>query len=443
MTDIRSTEAIGIFQGDVIIRTAIEAALGDLRARPDEIDYIWASMAQDELTRSHEGYGETQIALAKKWFLDTEIPVFANIRVPDNVRKGAFITVSIQKSDEAYNTLGDNHWQGTESVDNGQPFFTRAFTVSGFNIETGEITLPDDVASQAPLTNDVVVFTRNGNSYPIAEVVSSNVIRIDNQRLRVDLRDLRLRWPPAKHRMPLEGEISRETYGIGCHSYQEPVHALYLYGVVRYALMKYRQKYLEARGFQASSISVGQLDVDPNFDAEIGYSRFIQLSGIVHQVWAKDISASVLAVTNRVRVTGGARVPVDVDTQSLDDLLWIGDLDGLGVTFGAAITVIPASAGAVPGIFFGASPSVTSEPEIRALAFRPQSIRQTSFTAVVDPGQFLWFVSPSLYGEAIFEVGKVVGGFILVDPNLVMDGVSYRVYRSAQSGLGTTNVEVL
>lgn len=443
MPDVRSTEVVGIFQGDVIIRTAIEAAIADLRARPDELDYIWSSLAQDELTRNHEGYGETQIALAKQWFLNTEIPVFANVRVPDNVRKGAFITISIQKSDEAYNTLGDGHWAGAEAVDGGQPFFTRPFTVSAFDWTTGLITVPDDVASQGVLNKDVVLFTRNGKSFPIVEVVSPTVVRVDNQQLRIDLRDLRLRWPPLKHLMPLEGEISRELYGIGCHSYHEPIHALYLYGVIRYALSRYREKYLEGRGFQASSMSVGQLDADNNFEAEIGYSRYIQLTGIVHQVWNKDIKSSLLAVTSRVRVVGGARVPVDVDVQSLDDLLWIGDLDGLGVSFGAAATPVPASAGAVPGVFFGAAVQVSGESEVRSLAFRPTSIRQTSFTAVVDPGHFMWYVVPVAYGEPIFEVGKVVGGFILVDPNLVVDGVSYRVYRSAQSGLGTTNVEVL
>ena len=443
MSDVRSTEVVGIFQGDVIIRTAIEAAIADLRARPDELDYIWASLAQDELTRSHEGYGETQISLAKQWFLSNDIPVFANVRVPDNVRKGAFVTISIQKSDETYNTLGDGHWSGVEAVSGGQPFFGRPFTVSSFDWTTGILTIPDNVASQGALSKDVVLFTRNGKSFPIVEVISPTSVRVDNQQLRLDLRDLRLRWPPLRHLMPLEGEISREVYGVGCHSYYEPIHALYLYGVIRYALSRYREKYLEGRGFQASSMSVGQLDTDNNFEAEIGYSRYIQLTGIVHQVWNKDIKASVLSVASRIRVIGGARVPVDINTQSLDDLLWIGELDGLGVSFGAAATPTPASAGAVPGVFFGAAAAISGEPDVRALAFRQTTIRQTSFTVVVDPGQYIWYVVPVAYGEAIFEVGKVVGGFILADPNLVVDGVSYRVYRSAQPGLGTTNVEVL
>jgi hypothetical protein len=443
MTDVRSTEVVGIFQGDVIIRTAIEAAIADLRARPDELDYIWASLAQDELTRDHAGYGENQIQLAKQWFLNTDIPVFSNVRVPDNIRQGTFVTIAIQKSDEVYNTLGDSHWAGYEKVDGGQPFFSRPFTVRDFDWTTGYVTLPDDVAYQAPLSSGVVLFTRNGRSFPITEVVSSKVVKIDNQQLRIDLRDLRLRWPPQKYLMPLEGEVSRELYGVGCHSYHEPIHALYLYAAIRYALMRYRERYLEARGFQASSISAGQLDIDSQFDSEMGYSRYLQLTGIIHQVWNKDIQSSILAVTNRIRVIGGARVPVDVDTQSLDDLLWIGDLDGLGVSFGAAPTPTPAAAGAVPGVFFGAATQITGESEVRALAFRATGIRQTSFTTVVDPGYYIWFVVPVAYGEAIFEVGKVVGGFILANPNLVMDGVSYRVYRSAQAGLGTTNVEVL
>jgi len=71
--DPSTTSTLGIHQSDVIIRTAIIAALADLRANPWKLDYVFSSLPKDTLTA--KSYGEKDIAQAKRWFLSTEIPV--------------------------------------------------------------------------------------------------------------------------------------------------------------------------------------------------------------------------------------------------------------------------------------------------------------------------------------------------------------------------------
>lgn len=59
-----TTEALGIHQSDVIIRTAIVAALADLRANPWLLDYVFASLPKDEMTM--KDYGEKSVEKAKE-----------------------------------------------------------------------------------------------------------------------------------------------------------------------------------------------------------------------------------------------------------------------------------------------------------------------------------------------------------------------------------------
>ena len=67
------TRIKGIHQSDVVIRSALEAAFADIRANPWLMDYIFASLPQDNLT--WRTYGEKSVQEAKKWFLNTNIPI--------------------------------------------------------------------------------------------------------------------------------------------------------------------------------------------------------------------------------------------------------------------------------------------------------------------------------------------------------------------------------
>src|SRR6476646_6304158 len=58
-TDVSSTtNCKGVFQGDIIIRTALIEGMRDIRRQPWLLDYAFASLAQDDLTKSVYGLAQ-------------------------------------------------------------------------------------------------------------------------------------------------------------------------------------------------------------------------------------------------------------------------------------------------------------------------------------------------------------------------------------------------
>ena len=108
-----TTEALGVHQSDVIIRTAIVAAIADLRANPWLLDYVFASLPRDD--RTMKDYGEKEVQRAKEWFMKTNVPVFMVPRMDE--AKVPCITIKLLDSSEAEVTLGDVHYQEKEDND--------------------------------------------------------------------------------------------------------------------------------------------------------------------------------------------------------------------------------------------------------------------------------------------------------------------------------------
>lgn len=133
--------ATGIAQTDIIVRTAIIAGLADLRANPDLLDYVFASLPRDALT--YRQYGEEQVSLAKEWFLSQEIPVFMNTRMDDS--KLPCITIAMTGSSETEETLGDVSYQpAEEAIQQPTLVYSGPFTPLSYDAVTGYLRLPSD-----------------------------------------------------------------------------------------------------------------------------------------------------------------------------------------------------------------------------------------------------------------------------------------------------------
>src|SRR5512133_179851 len=126
--------ALGIFQSDIILRTAVIAGLADLRANPDMLNYVFASLPKDPLT--FRDYGEKSIEDAKDWFLNTDIPVMMNTRVDEN--KVPCVTISLMSSQEDFASLGDVNSQATQAGPDKNIVYTEKFTPINYNVTTGE-----------------------------------------------------------------------------------------------------------------------------------------------------------------------------------------------------------------------------------------------------------------------------------------------------------------
>jgi hypothetical protein len=173
------TQTTGIFQSDVMIRSAIIAAIADIRANPWLLNYVFAGLLQDTLTFSQ--YGNNEIDKARQWFTRTNIPVVINTQINDPVVPS--ITISLVESVETENTLGDVNSDVSEDVDpsypNPWPILAGPFTPCSYASATGIMVLPAEVAALVTLGAGMVIADKFGETYPILEVLDSTTIAIE------------------------------------------------------------------------------------------------------------------------------------------------------------------------------------------------------------------------------------------------------------------------
>lgn len=327
--DIASTtKAPGIFQSDVLIRTAIIQGFADIRANPWLLDYCFAWLAQDDMTKAQ--YGKAQIKQAKDWFLRHEIEVQIDLQL----HKAEFptVTISLLSSVEEETTLADVDPEVEEDADQEWPILAGPLTPVSVDVTTGKMDLPD--VGGLVLAAGMVIVTRAGKAYTIIDIdpeVDGRVFLAAGQF--DDFTDATIRGCQAPaQRIALEGSWFAEQYRIGVHAQGESVHLLYLDSVVRFVLLRYRQRFLEARGFESSTISANDASKNEQQDPEILYSRFMVVSGRVRNFWPKDLMEKFASVGVQLAVIGSDKVPgSDIPPgKKVDDLAWIGDNDALG-----------------------------------------------------------------------------------------------------------------
>jgi len=314
-----TTGALGIHQSDVIIRTAIVAAIADLRANPQLLDYVFASLAQDEQTL--KDYGEKSIQRAKDWFLKTNIPVFMVPRIDE--AKVPCITIKLLSSEESETTLGDVHWQPTEDNSSDWPALAGPFAPVSYNAATGLMVLPD--LGGLILSTAMVLVDATGKTQPILQVFDDGSIIIQ-QGTVADFSKTLLKGTPPVFVTQLESVWYRESYQIGVHVSGEPVYLTWLHSIVVFILLRYKQALLEARGFERTVVNSSDFDRNEFFEAELVFSRYVTITGNVRQYWPKDTNIKLEALESVIRVEGAGKLPSGTDP---NDSLWIGDRDVL------------------------------------------------------------------------------------------------------------------
>lgn len=106
-----STEVVGIFQGDIILKSAIEKCLRELKNDPDLIEDAFASLPQDAVTA--DSYGSKTITQCKKWFLETEIEILLGLKFK-YLEKPCIIAIELGDEIENETTLGDKNYVTSE-----------------------------------------------------------------------------------------------------------------------------------------------------------------------------------------------------------------------------------------------------------------------------------------------------------------------------------------
>lgn len=323
---------MALFPGDVIIKTAIELGLEDLKNNDWLIEDIFSEFIENPFLR--EKYGMKEIDRAKEFIKNNKVHIFMAHRL--DKEQFPCITIALGDSIEDKNlaTLADQSTCVTEmdpsEIDRPIPWIVKPFEIVEYDEVTGVAKLPPKLTGfQYVNKGMLLVDVATGDGYEISGVKGKSSIQI---AAGLDLSGQKYAIAPRyrSFRVRRERIISQETYNIGCHTHGDPATLLFLFAFTKYALLRYREGLLEASNFQLSNLSCTDMIANRAFQAENVYSRFITLSGQAEESWAKTPYRRIEAVEINTGEEGSeltginiiSNLDTDENSEEADNDLW-------------------------------------------------------------------------------------------------------------------------
>lgn len=301
----------GIFQGDLVVKTAIELGLEDMRKNPWLIEDCFKSLAENPLLKKK--YGWKEITRAKEFILNNEINIYMSQRL-DKVEYPC-ITISIGNSneDKSLATLGDQSVCFEDlspgDIDRSIQYIVKPFKPVSYDSSTGILEIPKDIEEYKYIGQGMfLVDPKTGSAFNIEEKAGDNGIKI---AAGSKIPKTEVGVIPRYHiyRARRERVISQEQYNIGCHVHGDTSTLIFLYSIVKYALFRYREGLLESNNFQLSNIQSTDVIKNTSLGVENVYSRWIILSGQVEESWIKTPKRFIEAMDLTERTSQNCEEP--------------------------------------------------------------------------------------------------------------------------------------
>ena len=328
----------GIFQGDIIIKTAIDLGIEDMRKNPWLIQYML-----EDLTLSPylvEKYGQAQIDACKEWFANNQIDVY--MRPRDDKDRTPFISITMGHSNEKpdMKTQGDlspyKKILFPNTIGKPIPYVIKPFMPTDYNEITGALSIPSTVDLSLVAPNMILVNPANGTGYAIQNIVAGQLYIGANQE--VNATELGIVPQFQYYEARIERSFFEEMYVIECHAHGDPQTVMWLWSIVKTSLLRYRQSLLEANGFAESVISSGPPGLNPEMSTEGGekvYTRAITITGQIQNTWIKAPHRIIENVNLKEKVecdgyVGGIKILSNLNSPSFIDAseqLWTTVID--------------------------------------------------------------------------------------------------------------------
>jgi len=333
MSDYEDT--IGIFQGDLVVKTAIELAIEDMRKNPWIIEDIFRSLVENPLLARK--YGMKEVARAKEFLLNNNIAIYMRHRLDKMEYPCITISIGTSNEDKALATLGDQSvaFEEYDANEIGKPikFLVSPFLPVSYDITTGIVEIPDTIQEYRYIGQGMLlVDPTTGNAFIINGKAGINGLQIDPGS---ELPSGELAIIPQYHiyKARRERAISQEQYTIGCHTHGDPSTLIFLFSLVKYSLYRYREGLLEHNNFQISNLSCTDMIKNDQMAEENVYSRWITLSGQVEESWVKTPFRFIEAIDlNDPDRPDGIIFETGIKILSKDAPLQVQNEDGIWVT---------------------------------------------------------------------------------------------------------------
>lgn len=280
----------GIFQGDIIIKTMIDLGIEDMRKNPFLIQHMLEDLAISPYLA--EKYGQKQIDACKEWFANNQIDV--SMKPRDDRDRTPCVTITMGSSNEKpdMKTEGDlspfTKILYPNEIGKPIPYVIKPFVPTDYDEVSGALSVPNTVDLSLVAPKMILVNPASGTGYIIQGVRAGQLLIGAGQEVSASEVGV---IPQFQHyEARIERSFFEETYTIECHAHGDIQTVMWLWSIVMYALLRYRQSLLEANGFAESVLSSGPPGLNSEWSTEGGekiYSRGINLVGQVQNNWIK------------------------------------------------------------------------------------------------------------------------------------------------------------
>jgi len=296
---------------DILVKTMIEVAFLDYRANSWILDDIFSGLATDPL--ANEVYGYKEVEAAKQWFLNNNIPVYLDARVDSP--KIPCITIQHDSTapilertllaDEGIIEEIDPQGRSTARI---QKIYNN-FTPKSYNPAKGIVTFPDNIDGQYVAAGQFLVSNKTGKAYLINKVLDNQSFQIATN-IMDDFNSCYI--APASQLWNVHRELMwlRESLSIGMHTQSDPRTCIWLRQLMIYTFLRYKEAFLEGRGFEISIFNLGGVVLNPHFpESDKVYSCVLNLSGQVECSWIKFMAPKLQDARGGIYIIDGPKTP--------------------------------------------------------------------------------------------------------------------------------------
>lgn len=330
-----------IFQGDTTIKTMLELSLEDMAKNPWLIDDMLSDMVDNRYL--NKKYGQKQIDACKEWFKNNKINIYMAKRTDKYDYPCITIGMGPSSEKEDMKTMAD---QSTEEVkllpkeiNKPIPYILRPFTPDGYSASKGLITVNQSVYDENNSTSVnpgmILVDPATGNGWTILAVDSIGIYIQPN--LVIEASSFGVVPQYQFYTARIERSFFQESYNIGCHAHGDPQALLWLWSIVLYSILRYKESLLESNGFTQTVVNNNSPGPDEDFTTEGGesaWSRYISISGMVENSWIKTPRRTIESINLREKTpdgyVGGIKILSNLDVSpsfNLKDEVWYTEED--------------------------------------------------------------------------------------------------------------------
>jgi hypothetical protein len=326
----------GIFQGDILIKTAIELGIEDMKKNPWLIQHMMSDLVN--INYISDKYGQANIDACKEWFRNAQIDVY--MRGRDDKDRLPCVTIQMGSSNEKpeMKTMAD---QSTEramltpaQIGKPIPYIVKPFVPEGYDPTTGILEVSENIDISTVSTGMILVNPANGQGIVIQDT-GMQTIQLE-PGIEFDATQVGVVPQYQFYTAVIEHSFFEETYTIGCHAHGDPQNTLFLWSIVKYSILRYRESLLEANGFAESSVSSTPPDFDDSYTTpggEKAWVRYMNLTGQIENTWVKSPRRTIEAVALREKTgdgyIGGISILTNTDPAIIDKStqLWYTDTE--------------------------------------------------------------------------------------------------------------------